>query len=82
MKPQIYVERQHNAWAVQQLDAPPTTLRFRTKTWAVTEGERQARRLQADLVVLDRSGRITRWESFATHRTRSQGWIGQDQLTG
>ena len=67
---------------VQQLDAPPTNLRFRTKTWAVIEGERQAQRLHGELIVLNRSGRITCWESFGTPTTRNQDWIGRDRLTG
>ena len=82
MRPQIYVERQQDTWVVQELDAPPTSLRFRTKASAVAEGEREARRLQGDLVVLDRSGRITRWESLGGHAAQDQAWIGQDLATG
>jgi hypothetical protein len=82
MRPQIYVERQQNAWAVQELDAPLTNTRFQTKTSAIAEGEREARRLQGDLLVLDRRGRITRWQSFGTRATGNQDWIGQDLEAG
>jgi hypothetical protein len=82
MHPRIYVERQQNAWTVQELDAPPSNLRFRIKRWAVVEGEREARRRQAELVVLDCRGRITRWQSFTGHEFRNQEWIGQDLQTG
>jgi hypothetical protein len=83
MRTRIYIERQRNAWAVQELDAPPTTMRFRSKARAVAEGIREARRAQGEMIVLTGSGRIDRWESFCEPTSRHHYWIGgPDTLTG
>ena len=79
MKPRIYVERQSERWVVQELDAPPATRRFRSKQRAEAEGVREARRRAGELVVLDSSGRLERWESFGQRRSR--GWIGGDAVS-
>lgn len=80
MKPRIYVERQGSAWAVQELDAPPTTMRFRSKAQAVAEGTREARRLQGEMVVLTRGGRLDRWESFDERPATRGERIGQSEI--
>lgn len=77
MKPQIYIERQGRAWVVQRLDASPTTVRFQCKAQAVAEGTREARRLQGEIIVLTRAGRLDRWESFSEDTSLRQDWIGQ-----
>ena len=83
MRPRIYIERQRNAWAVQALDAPPTTVRFQTKARAVAEGTREASRVHGEMVVLTGTGRIDRWESFSEPTSRHHDWIGEpDTLTG
>jgi hypothetical protein len=81
MKPRIFVERQGRDWAVQELDAAPTTLRFRSKAKAEAVGVRVAHRRAGELVVLDREGRIERWESFGPRTSHGRDWIGSDALT-
>lgn len=80
MKPRIYVERQGDGWAVQELDAAPSTRRFRSKARAVAEGVREACRQRGELIVLDVEGRIERSDSFGLRRSGGPGWIGRDAL--
>ena len=48
---------------------------------AKAEGAREARRLGADLVVLEIDGRIESWESFGERRSHPQDRIGSERLT-
>lgn len=83
MRPRIYIERQSNAWAVQEFDAPPTTTRFHSKALAVAEGTREASRVHGEMIVLTGTGRIDRWESFSQPTRRRHDWIGEPEtLTG